>query len=115
MHLQYSTDTVHQLQKLPVCHKQKTKKGRQQCVVVPTWLRVGCACQTNHDMEEICLVVGQCKAIPQYQLFIGFVTIVAVQWGALQQTEFGSRAYAGVYAIIWYEQYDRVQAKKPML
>ena len=51
-------------------------------------------------MEEICLVVGQSKAIPQYQLFVGLVAVVAVQRGALQQTEFGSCAYAGVFARI---------------
>lgn len=58
-------------------------------------------------MEEICLIVGQSKAIPQYQLFIGLVAVVAVQGAALQQTEFGSWAYAGVYALICCEQYHK--------
>lgn len=54
-------------------------------------------------MEEICLIVGQSKAIAQYQLFIGLVAVVAVQGAALQQTEFGSWAYAGVYALTCIE------------
>ncbi len=59
-------------------------------------------------MEEICLVVGQSEAIAQYQFFIGLVAVVAVQGAALQQTECGSWAYAGGYALTCSEYHHKL-------
>ena len=50
-----------------------------------TWLGLRLVTQAYHDVEEIGTIVRQRKAIPQDQLLIGLVAVVAVQRTALQQ------------------------------
>ena len=60
-------------------------KGKRGMCVKGTWLGLRLVTQAYHDVEEVGTIVRQRKSIPQDQLFIGLVAVVAVQRTALQQ------------------------------